>query len=204
MSQVRSWPNVNPSLKGIGFRSDPSITEVVDDDEALLSRRSRRKQGSSVEGEYSAYDADDYYDDEEDWEFDDEIYPSSEGPPESNQFSVRGVKTTGLFEVPSDDVQTFTLVVFVSNFAETRRSAQVTVRRLVDGRLETLFSETVEVGPGEARRLDIENAQGETVEVSIETDSDYVIPSGAVTQFFPADGGILVVRHLSAADFVDV
>lgn len=119
---------------------------------------------------------------------------------------IRDVRTTGLFDVPGEPGDIVRLEVAVSSFATARQEVAVQLNKAVGNELVPVFFRSFAVPEGEARRLELEIGDliGETVEVAISSGSDDLKPSAAVTQFFPADGGILVLLYKSPADFVEV
>lgn len=115
---------------------------------------------------------------------------------------VRGVRSTGIFEVPADTV--IQLVVAISSFASEEQTAAVRVRRVTDGGLQPVFYRLLRIGPGGAQRVVVDGLGGERIEVEVTLSSDQLVPTAAVTQFFPADAGILVLVYKSPGDFVEI
>ena len=115
---------------------------------------------------------------------------------------MRGTRSTGIFEVPSDTV--IQLLVAISSFAEEEQSAAVRIRRIADGGLQPVFFRALRIPPGGAERILVDGLGGETVEVEVTLPSDELVPTAAVTQFFPADAGILVLVYKSPGDFIPV
>lgn len=115
---------------------------------------------------------------------------------------LRGARSTGVFEVPGDAV--IQLVVAISSFSEDEQSAAVRIRRVSGTELRPVFFQARRVAPWGAERMVVDGLAGETVDVEVMLSSDRLIPTAAVTQFFPADGGILVLVYKSPDDFVAV
>lgn len=115
---------------------------------------------------------------------------------------VRGVKTTGIFQVPGDTV--IQLVVAISSFAPEEQTAAIRVRRVVDEELQPVFFRLVRIQAGGAQRVVVDGLGGEWIEVEVMLPSDQLVPTAAVTQFFPADAGILVLVYKAPSDFIEV
>lgn len=123
---------------------------------------------------------------------------------------VRGVKSTGIFEVPEDTV--IQLVVAISSFSAEEQTAAVRVRRMSgeeprpgvpqSGVLQPVFFRLLRIEPGGARRVTVDGLGGERIEVEVTLSSHQLVPTAAVTQFFPADAGLLVLTYKSPGDFV--
>ena len=123
-------------------------------------------------------------------------------PVRSRSREVRGVRTTGIFEVPSDTV--IQLVVAISSFSGQAHPASVRIRRLDRDELEPVFFRALTVPAGGAERIVVDGLGGQTVEVEVNLPSDLLVPTVTVTQYFPADGGILVLVYKSPGDLVPV
>lgn len=115
---------------------------------------------------------------------------------------VRGVKTTGIFQVPGDTV--IQLVVAIGSFAPEEQTAAIRVRRVVDEELQPVFFRLVRIQAGGAQRVVVDGLGGEWIEVEVMLPSDQLVPTAAVTQFFPADAGILVLVYKAPSDFIEV
>lgn len=113
---------------------------------------------------------------------------------------MRGVRTTGIFDVPSDTV--IQVVVAISSFSEQAQQASVRIRRVSGDELEPVFFRALTVPAGGAERLVVDGLGGERVEVEVTLSTDLLVPTVAVTQFFPADGGVLVLVYKSPPDLV--
>lgn len=116
--------------------------------------------------------------------------------------SIRGVRSTGIFEVPSDTV--IQLIVAISSFDDEEQTAAVRIRRVTDGGLQPVYYRVLRIAPGGAERIVVDGLGGETVEVEVTLPSDQLVPTAAVTQFFPADAGILVLVYKAPGDFIPV
>ena len=57
---------------------------------------------------------------------------------------------------------------------------------------------------GGAEQIVVDGLGGEMVAVEVMLPSDDLVPTTAVTQFFPVDGGILVLVYKSPGDFIPV
>lgn len=115
---------------------------------------------------------------------------------------VRGVRTTGIFQVPSDTV--IQLVVAVSSFSDQEQPASVRVRKVSGNQLEPVFFRALTIPAGGAERVVVDGLAGERVEVEVTLPSDQLVPTVTVTQYFPADGGILVLVYKAPGDLVAV
>lgn len=122
--------------------------------------------------------------------------------PGGRRLELRGVRTTGLFPVPGDaQIQ---LAVFISSFSDADETAAVTVRRLCNGELATVFFRSLTVPARGVQQVAVDGLAGETVAVEVALASDRQVPSAAVTQYFPADGAIVTLVYKSPGDFVPV
>ncbi|OUN01585.1 MAG: hypothetical protein BAA04_01105 [Firmicutes bacterium ZCTH02-B6] len=115
---------------------------------------------------------------------------------------VRGLRTTGLFAVPDDSI--IQLVLLLSSFAEQDQTANVWVRRVEDGELRTVFFRSLSVPAGGVQQLSVDGLGGQTIRVDVELSSDLLVPTASVTQYFLADGAILVRAYKSPSDFVPI
>lgn len=119
-----------------------------------------------------------------------------------NDVDVRGVRTTGIFDVPSDTV--IQLVVAISSFSSQAQPASVRILRVDRDELTPVFFRALTIPAGGAERIVVDGLGGERVQVDVTLPSDLLVPTVAVTQYFPADGGILVLVYKSPGDFVAV
>lgn len=122
-------------------------------------------------------------------------------PPESRP---REAVSTGLFRVPVGVGNPITLAVYLSNFSTETQHAQVEIRGKVRGRLVPVLSESVEIPAGQARKVTRGDLAGAIVDVVVTRTSAQLLPSAAVTEFFPADAGVVVHLIRTAGDFVVV
>lgn len=115
---------------------------------------------------------------------------------------IKNVRTTGLFEVPAGVGNPITATVFLSNPTSMSESAEIRVRRLTNGGLTTVFFRILAVPAGEVRKVDLSDLEGQTIDVSVSPASTTLVPSVSVTEYFPADGGIIVRLAKFPGDFV--
>ncbi|MFS8535134.1 MAG: hypothetical protein FWJ65_08270 [Limnochordales bacterium] len=127
-------------------------------------------------------------------------FPLSE--PFRDELEVRGLRTTGLFAVPSDSV--IQLVILISSFADQEQTANVWVRRVEDDELRTVFFRSLTVPAGGVQQVTVDGLAGQTIRIDVEVPSDLLVPTAAITQYFLADGAIIVRVYKSPADFVPV
>lgn len=116
---------------------------------------------------------------------------------------MRALRSTGLFDVPNGEAAQIDLNIYLSSFAPASREVDVVVNQLVGTERRRIFSRSLRLPSGEARRLEVGDVAGKTLEVTVAA-ADDVVPSAAATQVFLADGGILVRVYKSPADFVRV
>lgn len=117
---------------------------------------------------------------------------------------VRGERTTGLFEAPTGVGNPITVSVFLSNPSPQSEKAEIRVRRLTNGERSTIFFRALEVPAGGVRKVDLSDLEGQTIEVSVSPAATVLLPSVSVTEYFPADGGIIVRLARYSGDFVYV
>src|SRR5690606_2351409 len=115
-------------------------------------------------------------------------FPLSE--PFRDELEVRGLRTTGLFAVPSDSV--IQLVILISSFADQEQTANVWVRRVEDDELRTVFFRSLTVPAGGVQQVTVDGLAGQTIRIDVEVPSDLLVPTAAITQYFLADGAIIV------------
>lgn len=115
---------------------------------------------------------------------------------------VRGARSTGLFDVPDGTVMQ--LVIAISSFSAEEQTAAVRVQRANGAELQPVFFQVLRIAPEGVGRVMIDGLAGERVEVEVMLSSDRLVPTAAVTQFFPADAGILVLAYKSPGQFVSV
>jgi len=113
---------------------------------------------------------------------------------------LRGLRTTGLFTVPADTVMQ--LVVAISSLSEDHHTADLWIRRVDGARRDTIFFRSLEVPAHSVQRVTVDGLSGQTVEIDVHLSSDLLVPTAAVTQFFPADGATVVALYKSAGDFI--
>ncbi|HEY8497517.1 MAG TPA: hypothetical protein VIK98_10875 [Limnochordales bacterium] len=122
--------------------------------------------------------------------------------PFRDELGVRGLRTTGLFAVPDDSI--IQLVILISSFADQEQTANVWVRRVEDDELRTVFFRSLTVPAGGVQQVTVDGLGGQTVRIDVELPSDLLVPTASVTQYFLADGAIIVRVYKSPADFVPV
>lgn len=115
---------------------------------------------------------------------------------------VRGARSTGLFDVPDGTVMQ--LVIAISSFSAEEQTAAVRVQRVNGAELQPVFFQVLRIAPEGVGRVVIDGLAGERVEVEVMLSSDRLVPTAAVTQFFPADAGLLVLAYKSPGQFVSV
>jgi len=113
-----------------------------------------------------------------------------------------GVRTTGVLEVPQDTV--IRVAVAISSFAETEHTADVWIRRVQGRELETVFFRSLTVPAGGAQGVTVDGLGGETIQIDVQLSSDLLVPTAAITQYFPADGAIVVLLYKSPGDFIPI
>ena len=124
--------------------------------------------------------------------------------PAQTKAQVKEERTTGLFAVPTGVDNPITVSVFLSNPTPQPESAEVRIRRVTAGGLTTVFYRILSVPAGEVRKVDLSDLAGQTIEVSVSPISAAIVPSVSVTEYFPADGGIIVRLAKYAGEFVYV
>jgi len=67
-----------------------------------------------------------------------------------------------------------------------------------------VFFRALTIPAGGAERVVVDGLAGERVEVEVTLPSDQLVPTVTVTQYFPADGGILVLVYKAPGDLVAV
>jgi len=110
-------------------------------------------------------------------------------------------RSTGFFAVPEGDGNIIDLHVYLSSFADVPHRVAVHVDRRVGNERESVFSRVLEIPSGEARHLEIGDLDGQSVEVRVSAPAE-IVATAAVTQYFLADGGILVLIFKAPSDFV--
>ena len=123
-------------------------------------------------------------------------------PRERADSEIRGVRTTGLAEVPTGVGNPITVTIFLSNPTSQPESAEVRVRRMAGTGLTTVFYRILAVPGGEARTVDLSDLEGQTIEISVSPPDTPLVASVSVTEYFPADGGIIVRLAKYPGDFV--
>lgn len=117
---------------------------------------------------------------------------------------VRGVRTTGLYAVPSGDGNTIQLRVLISSFSRSVETADIRIFQRVDDELHPLFFQTVQVPAGGARQIVVSDVENRTIEIEVDLSSERLHPSASVTERFIADGALVVLDYRSPADFIPV
>lgn len=109
---------------------------------------------------------------------------------------------SGLFPVNGlPAAQLVRVRIFLLNTASQSARAGVEVNRLAGERKESIVSQEVAVEGERTEMLELDNVEGETIEVNVTTEDQGLIPGVAVVSIFTGDQSTSFQWWVSAGDF---
>ena len=109
---------------------------------------------------------------------------------------------SGLFPVNGlPAAQLVRVRIFLLNTASESAQAHVEVNRLAGERKEPIASRQVAVEGEQTEVVELDNVEGETIEVNVTTESRGLIPGVAVVSIFTGDQSTSLEWWLSAGEF---